>query len=554
MASYQPPIDTTAIFNSQSFSANNYNGESDPNKLDFPNAQGVPTMPSVNVSDGINSSLITPTGITNSGAYSFNTTSPNPITTTNASGNTLIASKSSYVLGIDNTILGVNAVNGVGSSDMVNNTCIGRNAGLLLLAAGTNQASSNTFVGRGAGSTINTGSQNVCIGINAGAGTSSGNTNTFIGSNTSSSINVGSSTVIGAGAVATASNQVVLGTSSESVFIPSGNIYTPASNINISSNKTLTLGLNNVAIGLAALQSAGASTSGNNAIGYGALVNSKATNNTAIGFYALPTVTTGGNNTAIGNSAGGVNAGVGITTGTNNTFLGANTNILSTGQEAVTKSTAIGHEAIITASNQIVLGTSTESVVIPARKIIGLVTNVSSSFTPTFPLSEIYNITPSLSGSAIVITLPAPIAGNVGAVTTFRITSIGNANVSLTGSANIFPSTTTVGSSSHTIYTGGTSVLFSATSTTASITSTTLTLSGGTPPTLTVGTLITGTGVTAGTIVTAILSATTYTINKGQTSTPTNYILPTALTSHTFMLLSTPLVIGGLGWFQLGTV
>jgi hypothetical protein len=553
MTSYQPPIDTTAIFNSQSFLANNYNGESDPNKLDFPNAQGVPTMPSVNVSDGINSSLITPTGITNSGAYSFDTTSPNPIVTTNASGNTLIASKSSYVLGIDNTILGVNAVNGVGSSDMVNNTCIGRNAGLLLLAAGANQASSNTFVGRGAGSAINTGSLNVCIGLNAGAGTSSGNTNTFIGSNTSSSVNVGSSTVIGASAVATASNQVVLGTSSESVFIPSGNIYTPASNINISSNKTLTLGANNVAIGLAALQNANASTSGNNAIGYGALQNSKASNNTAIGFYALPTVTSGGNNTAIGNSAGGINGGVGITTGGNNTFLGANTNVAS-GGVAFTKSTAIGHEAIITASNQVVLGTSTESVVIPARKIIGLVTNAAASFAPTFPLSEIYNITPSLSGSAIVITLPAPVASNVGAVTTFRITGIGNANVSLTGSANIFPSTTTVGSSSHTIYTGGTSVLFSATSTTASITSTTLTLSGGTPPTLTVGTLITGTGVTAGTLVTAILSATTYTINKGQTATPTNYILPTTLTSHTFMLLSTPLVIGGLGWFQLGNV
>jgi hypothetical protein len=73
MASYQPPIDTTAIFNSQSFSANSYTGESDPNKLDFPNAQGTPTMPSVNISDGINASLITPTGITTSGTQGAST-------------------------------------------------------------------------------------------------------------------------------------------------------------------------------------------------------------------------------------------------------------------------------------------------------------------------------------------------------------------------------------------------------------------------------------------------------------------------------------------------
>ena len=75
-------------------------------------------------------------------------------------------------------------------------------------------------------------------------------------------------------------------------------------------------------------------------------------------------------------------------------------------------------------------------------------------------------------------------------------------------------------------YSTGTSTLFSATTTTASISTTTLTLTGGTPPTLTVGTLITGGTTLANTYVTAVLTATTYTVSQSQTATPTTYSSP----------------------------
>lgn len=558
MASYQPPVDEPAIFNSQSFSASNYDGPSDPNKLDFPNAQGIPTMTAVNVSNGTNTNLITPTGVV----------------LTNSTGNSLLGSKSSWSIGADNTVLGVGAgANGAGAIDTVGNTCIGRSAGGALLSTASTQASNNSLVGRSAGSNITTGSNNVCVGqaagqniqtgnysvcVGQGAGGSAattGNANTFLGALTTSSINVGNTTVIGFNASATASNQIVMGTSAETIISSSGFIAVPTGVNNLffsSSSKSgvAAIGNYNSAIGLAALQGCNASTSQNNAMGYGALQNSKTSNNTGVGHYSLPNVTTGNNNTAIGANSGGINGGIGLTVGTNNTFLGADTNV-EVAATAYNKSTAIGSGSLITASNQIVMGTSTESVVIPSRKIIGLVTTVNVSVSPAFPISEIYNITPSLSGTAIVITLPSVASANVGAKTTFRITDIGNANVSLSSSiANIFPSTTTVGISSHTIYTGGTSVAFSPV--TASISGTTLTLSSAV--TLTVGTLITGSGVTSGTVVTTVVSSTSYTVNKGQTSTPTNYILPTTLNTHTFMLLNTTLCIGGLGWFQLGTV
>jgi len=78
--------------------------------------------------------------------------------------------------------------------------------------------------------------------------------------------------------------------------------------------------------------------------------------NTAVGSGALQAVTTTDNNTAIGNNAGAA------TTGSNNTFIGATAN---TTLATASNSTAIGYGASVTASNQVVLGTATESVIIP---------------------------------------------------------------------------------------------------------------------------------------------------------------------------------------------
>jgi len=89
---------------------------------------------------------------------------------------------------------------------------------------------------------------------------------------------------------------------------------------------------------------------------------------------------------------------------------------------------------------------------------------------------------------------------------------------------------------SYTWYSAGTNVLFSATGDTGAISGTTLTITGTAPlPALVVGSLITGVGVTAGTYVTAILSANTFTVSQSQTSTPTGYA-PSVSTTHTITI------------------
>jgi hypothetical protein len=120
--------------------------------------------------------------------------------------------------------------------------------------------------------------------------------------------------------------------------------------------------------------------------------------------YSLPNVTTGSGNTSIGYNAGGINAGFGLTNGIFNTFLGINTNVAA-GQSGVSRSTAIGQNAIITSSNQIVMGTATESVTLPSRHSLGLVTQINSmlsnSTTSSFTISTINNGTAGTAGTTM---------------------------------------------------------------------------------------------------------------------------------------------------------
>jgi hypothetical protein len=106
------------------------------------------------------------------------------------------------------------------------------------------------------------------------------------------------------------------------------------------------------------------SGSQNTANGYMALFyNTTGSNNVANGNESLMDNTTSGNNTGIGNESGKIN-----TTGSFNTYLGAKADA-GPGLTALTKSTAIGYNAKVTESNQIMLGTATESVVIPGPKL-----------------------------------------------------------------------------------------------------------------------------------------------------------------------------------------
>ena len=118
----------------------------------------------------------------------------------------------------------------------------------------------------------------------------------------------------------------------------------------------------------------------NTGVGAGSLTNNDVgSRNTAVGSSALEGLvanqSVGNRNTAVGaqalfSNAGDYNTGIGtyaaldITTGNYNTFLGANTgfdNIANTYEY----STALGYEAKIYASNQIVMGTSNSNIMIP---------------------------------------------------------------------------------------------------------------------------------------------------------------------------------------------
>lgn len=98
---------------------------------------------------------------------------------------------------------------------------------------------------------------------------------------------------------------------------------------------------------------------GNTAFGAIALtsITGASTNNTAIGHNALWGITTGDGNTQVGMTTTALAGN--LTTANNNTLIGHNASVSGTG---ITTSTAIGYNAQATASNEIVLGTTSETV------------------------------------------------------------------------------------------------------------------------------------------------------------------------------------------------
>jgi len=166
-------------------------------------------------------------------------------------------------------------------------------------------------------------------------------TSLVINNNTNINVNSENSTIIGtntatalSGSTDFLTNSVVIGSGALSATTGSGEI------------------LNTVAIGTNALINA---------------FNSSFTkNNTAIGTLALSNFNDDGmNNTALGYRAGSLAPNF-FTGGENNTFLGANTQVNSVlSATYCNHSTALGCDSVITADNQIVLGSSADSVIIP---------------------------------------------------------------------------------------------------------------------------------------------------------------------------------------------
>ncbi len=243
--------------------------------------------------------------------------------------------------GINNTALGLFTLQtnttgqynvAVGSHTLIGNTIGSGNIGMGHYTLRNNTSGEyNVGIGRGALEGATTANNNVAIGYFAMANAATtGNSNVGIGEyamyrNTTGFDNVG----IGRTTLSynsTGQNNVGIGT---------GAVY---------SNTT---GSNNVGMGANALNAA-VTVSNNTAIGAGAAQYTTGANNTSLGYNALNLNTSGANNVAIGHGAGTTN-----TTGNNNTLLGYNTNVSGVG---FTNATAIGANAVVGASNSLVLG------------------------------------------------------------------------------------------------------------------------------------------------------------------------------------------------------
>ena len=213
-----------------------------------------------------------------------------------------------------------------------------------------------------------------------------------VGSNSSSSTTaLSSSTAIGYNAQVTSSNQIVLGTSLESTSIPGSMTCIGTSNftnINCGGTINMTSTNENLRIGY---QSFNANTTGlqNTIYGtYASKSNTSGSQNTSIGLNSSFLNTIGSKNTSIGmgslysslndnntlsgyyiyiiSNGIGYNSGTGLINGTNNSFLGANT---STSVSTIKSSTSFGYNAQRTASTQIVIGTTLETIQIPSGKL-----------------------------------------------------------------------------------------------------------------------------------------------------------------------------------------
>ena len=152
-------------------------------------------------------------------------------------------------------------------------------------------------------------------------------------------------------------------------------------------------GGSNTGIGYEALN-ANTTGSNNTSVGQSSMSNNLTGSfNTAVGDNSLDTNTTGSNNTALGADAGFTNL-----TGSNNTFLGYNTDI--SGNVVYNHSTALGADAKISASNQIVLGTASDSVLIRGPlSVTGTITGTATNVNVTEVSSGSFRV-PFLSGNS----------------------------------------------------------------------------------------------------------------------------------------------------------
>ena len=162
-------------------------------------------------------------------------------------------------------------------------------------------------------------------------------------------------------------------------------------------NMSNTVGISNVALGTNSLL-LNVVGSYNTGLGTATLLNNTGNGNTAIGSNAMQNNLSGDCNVAIGiqtgynNNTGQLNvflgtyAGFENVHGSKNTFLGTDTGILDP-DNIYNNSTAIGYGSIIDASNQIMMGTDEENVIIPGNAYL---TNILPDYTEQSIVSKKY--------------------------------------------------------------------------------------------------------------------------------------------------------------------
>ena len=148
----------------------------------------------------------------------------------------------------------------------------------------------------------------------------------------------------------------------------------------------------------------------------GGSANNTGNNNVAVGDFTISAITSGYFNSAVGNDSlklittGYYNTAVGhssfynLTTGYNNTAIGYRAGYSGT---SFNNSTAIGCNSVITANNQITLGTSTENVYCPGRfSVVGTVTLPAASISDSALSSNIARLTATQTLTNKTLTSP----------------------------------------------------------------------------------------------------------------------------------------------------
>jgi hypothetical protein len=282
------------------------------------------TSGSENTATGASSLGANSTGHDNtaSGVYSLSSN-------TTGSFNTAIGASSlvANTIGHDNTASGVYSLSS-------NTTGAENTAGGSLSLTSNTTGFDNTAYGFGSLSSNGTGSYNTATGVSSLGSNTTGSYNTAtgvssLGSNTTGSNNTASGTASLGGNTTGIGNTANGDGSLEDNTTGDSNTATGAQSLLHN-----TAGTGNTAAGLQSLQS---NTSG------GA--------NTASGLFSLSSNTTGDQNTSIGVWAGDTNAA-----GSRNTFLGADADAVA---GDLTNATAVGHGAMVDASNHVRIGDGT---------------------------------------------------------------------------------------------------------------------------------------------------------------------------------------------------